>query len=124
MHSMYGEYNGQQLGLNLNSLNNTYQVSITDEAGKALYEKTVDAGTIVGLSIDISTYAKGRYTVTVENNSEVFTGKFGTLTTGIEAAVNKAAAVKGTIYDLQGRLLLGKPSKGLYIQDGKKYLAK
>ena len=124
MSSLYGEYNDQQLGINLNSLDDAYQVSITDEAGKALYEKTVDAGTIVGLSIDISAYAKGRYTVTVENNSEVFTGEFGTLTTGIEAAVNKAAAVRGTIYDLQGRLLLGKPSKGLYIQDGKKYLAK
>ena len=120
MHSMYGEYNGQQLGLNLNSLNNTYQVSITDEAGKALYEKTVDAGTIVGLSIDISTYAKGRYTVTVENNSEVFTGEFGTLTTGIEAAVNKAAAVKGTIYDLQGRPVDSPSRHGVYIKDGRK----
>ncbi len=122
MHSMYGEYNGQQLGLNLNSLNNTYQVSITDEAGKALYEKTVDAGTIVGLSIDISTYAKGRYTVTLENNSEVFTGEFGTLTTGIEAAVNKAAAVKGTIYDLQGRRVDSPSRRGVYIKDGRKII--
>ena len=124
MSSLYGEYNDQQLGINLNSLDDAYQVSITDEAGKALYEKTVDAGTIVGLNIDISTYAKGRYTVTVENSREVFTGIFETLTTGIEEARNKKAVQRGTIYDLQGRLLLGKPSKGLYIQDGKKYLAK
>jgi hypothetical protein len=122
MHSLYGEYNNQQLGINLNSLNNTYQVSITDEAGKAVYEKTVDAGTIVGLNIDISTYAKGRYTVTVENNSEVFTGEFGTLTTGIEAAVNKAAAVKGTIYDLQGRRVDSPSRRGVYIKDGRKII--
>ena len=122
MHSMYGEYNNQQLGLNLNSLNNTYQVSITDEAGKALYEKTIDAGTIVGLSIDISAYAKGRYTVTLENNSEVFTGEFGTLTTGIEAARNKAAAVKGTIYDLQGRRVDSPSRRGVYIKDGRKII--
>ena len=122
MHSMYGEYNGQQLGLNLNSLNNTYQVSITDEAGKALYEKTVDAGTIVGLNIDISAYAKGRYTVTLENNSEVFTGEFGTLTTGIEAARDKAAAVKGTIYDLQGRRVDSPSRRGVYIKDGRKII--
>jgi hypothetical protein len=29
-----------------------------------------------------------------------------------------------SIYDLQGRRLQGKPEKGVYIQDGKKYLVK
>ena len=28
------------------------------------------------------------------------------------------------LYDLQGRRLQGKPSKGVYIQDGKKYMVK
>ena len=122
MHSMYGEYNNQQLGLNLNSLNNTYQVSITDETGKAVYEKTVDAGTIVGLNIDISAYAKGSYKVTVENSSEVFTGEFVTLTTGIEAAGNKKAALRGTIYDLQGRRVDNPSRRGVYIKDGRKII--
>ena len=122
MSSLYGEYNDQQLGINLNSLDDAYQVSITDEAGKAVYEKTVDAGTIVGLNIDISTYAKGRYTVTVENSREVFTGIFETLTTGIETVRNKAAAVKGTIYDLQGRRVDSPSRRGVYIKDGRKII--
>ena len=75
--SMYGEYNDQQLCINLDPLDDAYQVRITDESGKAVYEKDINAGSIVGLNIDISTYAKGRYTVTVENSGESFTGKFG-----------------------------------------------
>ena len=122
MSSLYGEYNDQQLGINLNSLDDAYQVSITDEAGKAVYEKTIDAGTIVGLSIDISAYAKGRYTVTLENNSEVFTGEFGTLTTGIEEARNKKAVQRGTIYDLLGRRVDSPSRRGVYIKDGRKII--
>ncbi|MBR5394720.1 MAG: hypothetical protein IK144_06500, partial [Bacteroidaceae bacterium] len=30
---------------------------------------------------------------------------------------------EGSIYDLQGRKLSGKPAKGVYINDGKKYIA-
>ena len=120
--SLYGEYNDQQLGIHLDPLDDAYQVSIANESGQVVYEKSVNAGTIVGLSIDISAYAKGRYTVTVENNSEVFTGEFGTLTTGIEAVRNKAAAVKGTIYDLQGRRVDSPSRRGVYIKDGWKII--
>jgi hypothetical protein len=83
--SLYGEYNDQQLGINLDPLVDAYQVRITDESGKLVYEKAVNAGSIVGLNIDISAYAKGRYTVTVENSQESFTGQFETQATGIEA---------------------------------------
>ena len=82
--SLYGEYNDQQLGINLDPLDDAYQVSITDESDKVVYEKIVNAGSIVALNIDISAYAKGLYTVTVENNSESFTGEFETETTGID----------------------------------------
>ena len=75
--SLYGEYNDQQLCINLDPLDDTYLVNITDESGKTVYEKDINAGSIVGLNIDISNYAKGRYTVTVENSSESFTGEFG-----------------------------------------------
>ena len=75
--SMYGEYNDQQLCINLDPLDDAYQVRITSESGKAVYEKDINAGNIVGLNIDISTYAKGHYTVTVENSGESFTGEFG-----------------------------------------------
>ena len=79
--SLYGEYNNLQLGIHLEPLDEAYQVSIADESGQVVYEKAVNAGNIVGLSIDISAYTKGHYTVTVENNSEAFTGEFETQTT-------------------------------------------
>ena len=58
--SLYGEYNDQQLGINLNPLYDAYLVSITDETGKTVYEKNINAGAIVGLNIDISAYPEGR----------------------------------------------------------------
>ena len=117
--SLYGEYNSQQLGINLNALDEAYQVSITDEAGKAVYEKTVNAGSIVGLNIDISAYAKGRYTVTVENSNESFTGQFETLATGIEENVRIEKFKNGSIYNLQGQRI-NSLRKGLNIVNGRK----
>ena len=117
--SLYGEYSSQQLGLNLNALDEAYQVSITDEAGKAVYEKTVNAGSIVGLNIDISAYAKGRYTVTVENSNESFTGQFETQATGIEENVRIEKFKNGSIYNLQGQRI-NSLRKGLNIVNGRK----
>ena len=121
--SLYGEYNSQQLGINLNALDEAYQVSITDEAGKTVYEKTVNAGSIVGLNIDISAYAKGRYTVTVENSNESFTGQFETLATGIEENVRIEKLKNGSIYNLQGQRI-NALRKGLNIVNGRKVYVK
>ena len=119
---LYAEYSNQQLGINLNPLDNAYLVRIADETGKAIYEKAVNAGNIVGLNIDISAYAEGRYTITIENSSETFTGRFETRPTGIEEAKSKCLETKGAIYDLLGRRLAAPPAKGVYIQDGRKVL--
>ena len=124
--SLYGEYNSQQLGLNLNALDEAYQVSITDEAGKVVYEKAVNAGSIVGLNIDISAYIKGRYTVTVENSNELFTGQFETQTTGISDAesLNDNGEMKNDIiYNLQGQRV-NSLQKGLNIVNGRKVYVK
>ena len=120
--TVYGEYNALQLGIRLDPLDDAYQVSITNESGKVVYEKTINAGTIVGLSIDISAYAKGRYTVTVENSNELFTGEFETETTGIEVIYNKVET-KTDIYNLQGQRL-SSLQKGLNIVNGKKVYVK
>jgi hypothetical protein len=120
--SLYGEYNNLQLGIHLDPLDDAYQVRITNESGKVVYEKTVNAGTIVGLSIDISAYAKGRYTVTVENSNELFTGEFETETTGIEIIYNKVKT-RTEIYNLQGQRL-SSLQKGLNIVGGKKVYVK
>ena len=120
---LYGEYNDLQLGINLNPLDETYQVRITDETGKAVYEKAVNASNIVGLSINISTYAKGRYTVTIENSSESFTGAFDAHTTGIREVTNMKAQPDSHIYNLQGQQI-SSLRKGLNIVNGRKVFVK
>ncbi len=121
--SLYGEYNDQQLGINLDPLVDAYQVCITDESGKLVYEKAVNAGSIVGLNIDISAYAKGRYTVTVENSQESFTGQFETQATGIQELKNSSIEKSKSIYNLQGQRL-NSLQKGLNIVNGRKIYVK
>ena len=121
--SLYGEYNDLQLGINLDPLDDAYQVRITDESGKAVYEKSVNAGSIVGLNIDISAYAKGRYTVTVENSRESFTGEFEMQTSGIEENLKIEKLKNVSIYNLQGQRL-SSLQKGLNIVNGRKIYVK
>ena len=124
--SLYGEYSEQQLGINLNPLDDAYEVRITDETGRVVYEKTVNAGNIVGLNIDISAYAEGRYTVTVENDNESFTGQFETQTTGISDAERlneNGEMINDNIYNLQGQRISA-PRKGLNIVNGRKVFVK
>ena len=121
--SLYGEYNDQQLDINLGPLDDAYQVSITDGSGKAVYEKVINAGNIVALNIDISDYAKDHYTVTVENSRESFSGEFETLTNGIEENVKIKKLENASIYNLQGQRL-NSLQKGLNIVNGKKIYIK
>ena len=120
---LYGEYNEQQLCINLNPLDDAYLVRIIDVTGKVVYEKTVQAGNIVGLNIDISNYAEGRYTVTVENSGESFTGIFDTQTTGIGVVSNKKEDVRSNIYNLQGQRI-SSLRKGLNVVNGRKVYVK
>ena len=130
--ALYGEYNNLLLGINLNPLDDTYLVRITNESDQVVYEKTINAGSIVGLNIDISAFAKGRYTVTMENSSEVFTGEFETITTGIQELINEEETKNfnsstlqffNSIYNLQGQRL-NTLQKGLNIVNGRKVLVK
>jgi hypothetical protein len=121
--SLYGEYNKQQLSINLDHVDDAYMVSITDESGHAVYEKTINASNIVGLNIDISAYSDGRYTVTVDNSNESFTGEFNVLTTGIEEVKSQKSEVRSYIYNLQGQRL-SSLQKGLNIMNGRKVLVR
>ena len=124
--SLYGEYNDLQLGINLDPLDDAYLVRIIDETGTAVYEKAVNAGNIVGLNVDISAYAEGRYTVTVENSLEVFTGEFEVQTTGISDAErlnDKEEMINDIIYNLQGQRI-STLQKGLNIINGQKVYVK
>ena len=120
---LYGEYNDQLLGINLDPLDEAYLVRITNESDKVVYEKTVNAGNIVGLNIDISAYPEGRYTVTIENNGESFTGEFVTQTTGIEENVKTETIKNASIYNLQGQRL-NTLQRGLNIVNGRKVYVK
>ena len=119
---LYGEYNELQLCINLNPLDDAYLVSITDESGKVVYEKSINAGNIVGLNIDISNYTEGRYTVTMENSQESFTGEFDVQTTGI-SLTPALSQREGAIYNLQGQRLKSL-QKGLNIVNGRKFVVK
>jgi len=121
--SIYGEYNDLRLGINLEPLDETYQVRITDESGKTVYEKNINAGDIVGLNIDISAYPEGRYTVTVENSQETFTGEFEAQTTGIVEVRRNTEEIRSNIYNLQGQRL-STLQKGLNIINGQKVYVK
>ena len=123
--SLYGEYNNLLLDINLDPLSEAYLVRITDETGKVVYEKAINAGSIVALNIDISAYAAGRYTVTVENSQETFTGEFDTQTTGIRDALrlNNNEEIKNKIYNLQGQRL-SSLQRGLNIVNGQKVYVK
>lgn len=117
--SLYGEYNEQQLGINLDPLDDVYLVSITDETDKVVYEKSINAGYIIGLNIDISAYTKGHYTITMENSQEIFTGEFEAQATGIEEVRSKKSEGRSIIYNLQGQRL-STLQRGLNIINGQK----
>ena len=121
--SIYGEFNDQLLCINIDPLDDTYLVRITDESGKAVYEKNIYAGNIVGLNIDISAYTEGRYTVSVENSLELFTGEFGAQMTGIKEVSRKQEVLKDHIYNLQGQRI-NTLQKGLNIVNGQKVFVK
>ena len=121
---LYGEYNNLQLDIHLDLLDDAYLVCITDESGKAVYQKAINAGSIVGLNIDISAYTKGRYTVTVENSLETFTGEFEVQTTGIEEVTyNNKVKARTDIFNLQGQRI-SSLQKGLNIVNGRKVVIK
>jgi hypothetical protein len=121
---IYGEYNEQQLDINLNPLADAYLVRITNEADKVVYEKAINAGSIVGLNIDISAFPEGRYTVTMENSLESFTGEFEVQTTGIEEVTyNNKVKTRTDIFNLQGQRI-SSLQKGLNIVNGRKVVVK
>ncbi len=121
--ALYGEYNDKSLDIRLDPLVEAYSVRITDKSGKTVYEKAINAGSIVGLNIDISAYPEGQYTVTIENSKETFIGEFEINTTGIEETPSDTPSMGRGIYNLQGQRI-SVPQKGINIINGKKIIVK
>ena len=127
--SLAGEYNDLRLEINLGTLQDTYNVLITNSQGTKVYEKQVIAGNTLALNIDISHYSGTDYTLTLDNDYETFTGTFKpSILDNIEdmqaeeTVIGKS--VIGKLFDLQGRPLSTPPSRGMYIQNGKKVWVK
>ena len=121
--SLYGEYNDKSLDIRLDPLDDAYVVRITNQkTGETLYEKAINAGSIVALNIDISKYTEGQYEITIDNSNETFNGVFDT-TTGIDEIVNGKSLNSKSIFNLQGQRIKGL-QKGLNIVDGKKIFVK
>ena len=122
--ALYGEYNDQSLDIRLDPLDEAYSVCITNQkTGETLYEKNINAGSIVALNIDISKYPEGQYKISIDNSNETFNGVFDTTATGINEIVNGKWSNSKSIYNLQGQRINGL-QKGLNIVDGKKILVR
>ena len=117
--NLYGEYNDKSLDIRLDPLDDAYVVRITNQkTGETLYEKAINAGSIVALNIDISEYPEGQYEITIDNSNETFNGVIDT-TTGIDEIVNGKSLNSKSIYNLQGQRM-NSLQKGFNIIEGKK----
>ena len=122
-----GAFTQTLLDLELGTMSDTYHVTITDERGETVYDKTVCAIDVLALNIDISEWQDATYTITVENDDESYVGTFSPSdpTAIVEHASERAVTLGSvTCYDLSGRRLDHEPEHGLYIKDGRKYLKK
>ena len=62
---------------------------------------------------------------TIYNNApEVFPTKITTGTTGIDGIENDALTGDDRLYTLDGRRVVGKPTRGIYVRNGKKFVVK
>ena len=128
--NLTGEYSAKELFVDMNSLSGIYNVALTDAIGNEVYRKEVQTSNIVALNTDLTKYAEGTYTLTIENNEELYTA---TLTLPlIDDAVrhlsttpSSNSSIRHSYYTLSGHRLSTPPTrKGIYIQDGKKVVVK
>lgn len=127
--TLTGEYSTKELFVNFKTLAGSYSITITNDADQEVYHKEVQTSNIVALNTDLSTYAKGSYTLTVENAEEAYTATFilgdKTAVRDIPAQhILNSKSSNRTWYDLSGRRLMMPHAKGIYIRDGRKIVVK
>ena len=66
----------ESIEVDFNESVGTIVVSISDEAGNAVYQQTVDAEAGQALFIDITSFEEGAYTITFVNSQTDLTGEF------------------------------------------------
>ena len=120
-----GEYSDTKLFVNLKPLLGSYIITMQDEAGQDVYHKEVRTSNVVALNTDLSNYAEGTYTLTVENSEEQYTASL-TLPLPLDdhtpvRDLQDKQMVNGKMvncFDLTGRRLTTPPTKGIYIENG------
>ena len=129
--TLTGEYSAKELFVSLKTLAGTYTITLTDATGKEVYRKEVQTSNVVALNTDLTKYAEGTYTLTVENSEEQYTASLS-LPIDDDAVrdLKNEKSVNGKFsnskwLDLSGRRLTTSPTrKGVYIKDGRKVLVK
>jgi hypothetical protein len=128
--SLTGEYSAKELFVSLQSLSGVYTIRLTDAAGNEVYCKEVQTSNVVALNTDLTQYAEGTYTLTVENAAELYTA---TLTLpliddavrDLSATPNSNSSPRHSYYTLSGHPLSTPPTrKGVYIRNSRKVLIK
>ncbi|MBR3619446.1 MAG: DUF3244 domain-containing protein, partial [Bacteroidaceae bacterium] len=118
-----GEYTQTALTIDLGTLQDTYVVTITDPSGQSVYAKDVKTNRVLALDIDISAYTEDAYTITLENEDEIFEGNFRLSDLTSIQEVTTPRTPSDVYHDLMGRRVTT-PTKGIYIHNGKKVLVK
>ena len=117
-----GEYSIKELFVNFKTLMGPYTITVLDAAGQPIYNKVVQTSNVVALNTDISIYPKGSYTITIENENEVYSAEFKT---GDEDGLSPTPSPvrQGSIYNLKGQRLT-QPQRGVNIINGRKVVVK
>ncbi len=117
-----GEYSVKALFVNFTTLAGPYAITITDAAGQEVYRKVVQTSNVVALNTDISAYPKGSYTLTVENEEEVYAALLN-INDENSLSPTLSPVKQGSIYNLKGQRLT-KPQRGVNIINGRKVVVK
>ncbi len=120
--ALTGEYSIKELFVNFKTLTGPYTITVTNAAKDIIYNKVVQTSNVVALNTDISTYPKGSYTITIENENEVYSAEFNIKDE--DGLSHTLSPVKqGSIYNLKGQRLT-KPQRGVNIVNGHKVVVK
>ena len=131
------EYNNIALFVYTERMSGQYQFSIRkDNGSQDIFTSSYNMGNLQSIDFNLAGYSKGEYTITVENDQELFTAHFvlpldGTGINEIENEEMRNGENENAIYDLSGRKISSQfkvhssqLQKGIYIQDGKKMVRK
>lgn len=116
-----GDYSQNVLCLEFKTLTETYTVSVATADGQVIYQKRVCSGSLLALDIDISDFTPGDYVCSVANAAETFWAPFSLYASAVHVVHDAASST--ALFDLSGRRLIQRPSKGVYIENGCKRVA-